>query len=89
MADIYRVLSREEALTFLELVREYHQGKRRLPREIEKKREEIEAAIQNAELFLLKLRVVDHGMMDHVVELKLELDALLGQWAQSGTSTLH
>ena len=82
-------LSPEEALTVLRQAGEVHKGKRKLPPEIVKKRKEIEEAIRNAELFLLRLRVVDEGMVNHAVQLKFELDALYGAWAKRETKTKY
>lgn len=69
----------------IRLAGDFHSGKRRLPPEIIAKKKEIKAAIRNAEAFMINLRVVDVGMVERVVQLKLELDTLYGNWAISET----
>lgn len=78
-----RILSQEAALTALQLGRELREGKRKLPPEIVEKKKEIAAATRNAELFMARTGAVDYGMVDHAVALRLELDALYAQWAES------
>jgi hypothetical protein len=87
----FRVLSPEEAVTLLRLAEEHHKSGRELPPEIIEKKREIEAATKNAELFIACFRVVDHSMVDNVVQLKLQLDALYGAWATRETTkpTVH
>ena len=81
----FSFLDRNAAFTLLQLTEEYWSGDRELPPEIVAKRKQIEALTRNAELFMARLRVVDLGMIDEIVEAKLELDTLLGRWAQSET----
>lgn len=86
----YGIMRREAALTLLRLASEHHQGEGgQLPPEIMAKKKEIEAAIRNAELFLVRLRVVDQSMVDDVVRMKVELDGLYAAWATRETPTLH
>lgn len=87
----WRILSTEEALEALRLAGELHAGKRVLPPEIVEKKKEIEVAIRNAGLFITHLRVVDQGMINEVVEMKLQLDALYCSWVSQETRkrTLH
>ena len=84
-------LSRDEALTLIQLADKHWRGDRELPPEIVAKRKEIEDAIRNAELFMINLRIVDMGMVHLVVSLKRELDGLYCLWAQSESTarTLH
>lgn len=86
-----RTLSFAEVETMMRLAEEHHRGGRELPPEIAEKRREIEAAIKNAELFIVCTAAVDYGMVDKVLQLKLELDALYGAWTVRETEkpTLH
>ncbi|HWB33942.1 MAG TPA: hypothetical protein VG753_01305 [Candidatus Paceibacterota bacterium] len=85
MPDFWGVMSPEDALKLIELAGDYHRGKRKLPPEIIEKKKQIEAAIRNAELFMVHLRVVDQGMVNDIVQMKLDLDALYSNWAQRET----
>lgn len=78
-----RFMSTEGALELLRLAGEVHAGKRRLPSEIVAKKREIAAAKRNAELFILRFRVVDERMVWQVVSLMLDLDALYAAWGES------
>jgi hypothetical protein len=71
------------ALTLLRMSGEYHAGKRSLPPEISALKQRIKSATRNAELFTARLRVVDEGMINDIVRMKLELDGLYARWGES------
>lgn len=50
------------------------------PPKIVAKRRQIDAATRNAVLFMQRLRVVDEGMINDIVRMKLELDGLYTEW---------
>lgn len=81
-----RYLTRAEVETALYLGEQVHKGKRPLPPEIVLKKVEIEKETRNAELFMARVGAIDEGMINHVVQLKLELDALYGAWVASETA---
>lgn len=81
----WKVLTPNEATTFLKMAGEVQKGKRRLPPEIVEIKKRIATATRNAELFTARLRQVDQGMVYEIVQLRLEYDRLLGEWAKSET----
>ncbi len=80
------VLSPKAAEALLRSARDVHAGKKQLPPEIIAKKKQIADARKNAELFIMRLRVVDENMVNTVVRLRLELDQLYAQWAESGAN---
>lgn len=84
-----KVHSPEEVQTLLRLCKETHKDKRPLPPEIVEKKQQIEAATRNAELFTARLRQVDQGMINDIVLMKRELDTLYSRWIQEETPRLH
>ena len=78
----FRVLSVQAALELLRINRDLHEGTLTFPSEILECKRALREATRNAELFLYRMRTVDYSMVDHVVNLKLELDRLYGQWAE-------
>jgi hypothetical protein len=86
----FRILSRAEALAVLQRAAEYQRGEIDLPPEIKGKREEIDKAIRNAQLFMVATGGgIDLGMIDHALTLRFELDALYVAWGNSGPPVLH
>ena len=75
-------MTREGALALIQLGEMYRGGQIALPPEIIAKKKEIEAAIQNAELFMVRLRVVDESMVNEIVRMKRELDDLYALWGE-------
>lgn len=84
-----RILSRSAAMTAMRLGREVHSGKRKLPPEIILKKKQIEAETLNAELFMVRVGAIDEGMVNRVVQLKLQLDVLYGNWAESEAPSIN
>jgi hypothetical protein len=78
-------MSKEAALATLRLAEEVHAGKRPLPPEILDLKARIAKACRNAYLFMYTFNVVDEGMVQKAVGLKLELDILYIDWAESET----
>lgn len=70
-----------QAIYALNKAGKYHRGDIELPDDIVKLRKLIAEKTRNAELFLLKLRVVDEGMIREIVQLKLNLDVLYSRWS--------
>lgn len=81
-------MTREGALALMKLAERYHRREISLPPEIVAKKKEIEAAIQNAELFMVRFRIVDESMVNDVVRMKMELDGLYALWGE-GNVTRH
>ncbi|HEX2792599.1 MAG TPA: hypothetical protein VHO23_02695 [Candidatus Paceibacterota bacterium] len=52
------------------------------PREVKLKQHELATATRNAELFYARTGQIDHGMIQDVTELRLQLDTLIGEWAE-------
>lgn len=70
-----RVLSKEESLLAFELAKNETR-----PREIIELKEKIEAKIRVAELREALTGVIDEDLVHEIVQLKLYLDSLYGQW---------
>ncbi len=85
----FRIMDRSEVETLLRIGRDLHEGRTDVPDEIKELRERIKKAIENAELFVALFRVVDMTMVHTVVEMKLELDALYGDWIVAENHKLH
>ena len=77
------IMSKEGALATLQLAKEVHAGKRKLPADVLLKRGEIKDAERRVHLFAQRMGVVDAGMVHQVTALKLELDGLYARWAES------
>ena len=86
-----RILTQQEALSLIQFASEYHKGKRgTLPPEILRKKAEIEEAIRKAELFVIRFRTVDYGLIMKAISLMGEKDALYESWWQREvSSTVH
>lgn len=85
----YRSLSPAEVETMMRLAREFHREKRPLPPDIVELKKKIEGATRNAELFQVRLRVIDEGMLREIVAMKFNLDQLYAEWVAQETSTLQ
>ncbi len=79
----FRTLTQSETTAMLHIARDYHAGRIRLPTEIEAINREIEEKTRQAELFFSRLGQVDMALVNEVTELRLQKDALYGQWASS------
>lgn len=79
-------MTTEGALALLRMSGEYHSGRRTLPPNITALKRRIAQATRNAELFTARLRVVDEGMINDIVRMKLELDGLYARWGESEVS---
>lgn len=75
-----KFLSPLKAHQVLDKAGKLHRGEIQLPPDIVAKKKEIEALTVKAELFVARVGVVDHGMIDDVVKAKLELDGLYARW---------
>ncbi len=84
---MFRILSKEAALTALRMAEEVHAGTRPLPPEIIAKKAEIEVATRKAYLFICYFRVIDYGLLQRALKLRLELDALYAHWAEDEART--
>ncbi len=87
-----RLMSKDEALAFIEFAREYHSGKHKLPPEIIETKRELEEAIRKSELFIVLFGVIDQTLLNRAVALMHQKDRLYSQWAArstSNTSILH
>lgn len=80
-------LTREDALELMRLDRKYNT--KRLSPELAAKKKEFEDAVQNAELFMARVRAVDVNMVKKAVHLKIELAALLAKGSRRGSHTVH
>ena len=75
---IMKFLPPEAALRLLDLA----QSKTPPPREITELKERIETATKAAEVASQKTGRINHIALKTIVQMKLELDALYGKWAQ-------
>ncbi len=78
----YGMLDRDAAVELLETILAAYEDAPALPDDIDELRRRIERFIKNAELFIARLRVVDQGMIDDIMGLKLELDGLYAGWVE-------
>lgn len=76
-----RFLSPNEARTLLRLAGQYHRWQLTLPPDIAALKRQIEVETQIAELFTARTGAVDYNMVNSIVGLKLDLDALYAKWA--------
>jgi|GEM_PF-4378967 len=84
----WKFLSNAAAMRMLDLADEVHAGKRSLTPEIVEKKRQIAVATRNAYLFIVRTGTVDYSMIHAVTELRLQLDTLYGQWAESEAPTI-
>lgn len=75
-----RVLSPEEAEAVMRYARDLHEGKVNAPESVTRIDEELQEAIRNAALFMVRLRVVDYSLVETALELMFEKDAA---WARA------
>lgn len=78
-------MSPAQARRALELAGDVHSGRTDLPPEIKDINRQIQQALRKAEQFMLKLHVVDEGMVKEVVRLMLEKDRLYAEWVVNET----
>lgn len=75
-----RFMTPTEAAYALEKAGKLHAGLVKLPPEVKQTEELITSKIRNAELFTARLRAVDEGMINEIVQLKVHLDAMYAKW---------
>lgn len=82
-----RFMSPEEALALLQTAERIHAREEELPPEIIAIGIAIEKATRRAHLFMIRLGRVDEGMVNEVVALKLQRDALLAEMFRGGSQS--
>lgn len=70
-------IGREEALEYLRFVRESLHNDANAPEDVVEKTDELMRAVDNAEQFIMILRVTDMGMIDDVRRIRHELQVMV------------